>query len=60
MEHKRRTTVVYTSKVADFLLMKGEELITVRPDLKNPDHNVFVFKSSETMGQHLQEAKEVL
>jgi len=59
MSYNKRTTIVYTSKVADFLISKGEVLITVRPDLKNPDNNVFVFEASPTMGKHLAEAKEV-
>jgi hypothetical protein len=57
--YDRRTTIVFTSRVADFLVSKGEELLHVRPDIKNPSKSVFVFLNSPTMGRHLDEAKEV-
>lgn len=57
--YSTKTTIVYTARVADFLIAKGEKLLGVRPDLKNPDKNVFVFEKSPTMGEHLQEAQEV-
>jgi len=53
-----RTTIIYSPAVADALLIKGEQLLHVRPNLKNPSENVFVFVNSPTMREHLKEAEE--
>lgn len=51
-----RTKVVFTSYVADLLLLDGEELIAVRADLKYPEKNVFVFRNSETFSENMNKA----
>jgi hypothetical protein len=57
---KNRTYIVYSSFVADFLLERDEKLITIRPNLKNPSENVFVFANGEYTHSLVLEAKALL
>lgn len=50
------TQVVFSGAVCDELIGLGEVLLHVRPDLKMPANNVFVFKNSDTFSGNLQEA----
>ncbi len=56
MERVQRTKVVYTSYVADSLIEKGEAFLHIRPDLKNPNVNIFIFKNSETFESNIKSA----
>lgn len=40
--------IVFTGFVADELIAAGEQLLHIRPDLKDITRNVFVFKDSVT------------
>lgn len=46
--------IVYISKLADFLIEKGETFLHVRPNLKDPKFQVFVFKFSSTIIQNVE------
>jgi len=51
--------VVYTNYVADLLIDWGETFSHIRPDLKYPERNVFVFKNSESFESNLQRAIKI-
>lgn len=57
---KRRHYVVFSASVCDYLLEHGQELIQTRPDAKEPDRVVFVFKNRpETHGLVLEAQKQI-
>jgi hypothetical protein len=45
----QNNVIVFTGFLADYLIERGEKLLHVRPDLKFPDKNVFVFEYSDTI-----------
>ena len=45
--------LIFLAKVADDLVELGEELLLVRPDLKDNTKSVFVFIDSETFDENL-------
>ena len=51
-----KNKIVFTSYVCDLLLQNGETLAHIRPDLKNPHKNVFVFKDSPTFDSNFRAA----
>lgn len=50
--NNNKIKLIFSSIAADLLVLKGEELIHVRPDLKDPTINVFVFKPSATFEEN--------
>lgn len=58
MGDRHKTKIVYTNFVADWLIGKGEEFLYIRPDLKYPDRNVFVFKNSDSFDSNFKLAVE--
>lgn len=45
--------LIFLAKVADDLVELGEELLLVRPDLKDNTKSVFVFIDSDTFDENL-------
>ena len=45
--------LIFLAKVADDLVELGEELLLVRPDLKDNTKSVFVFIDSDTFNENL-------
>lgn len=56
----KRTYIIFSSFVADYLVECGEKLINVRPDLKNPEKQIFVFLNQENTHSNVLKAKELL
>lgn len=55
-QQDHKTRIIYTSFVADLLIEWGEKFLHIRPDFKDPQKNVFVFKNSPTFTEKLSEA----
>lgn len=53
-----KNKIIFTGFIADFLIERGEKLKHVRPDLKDPKSNVFVFEDSETFDRNMTDAIE--
>ena len=51
-----KTRIVFTGYVADELMAAGEKFLHARPDLKDTNRNVFVFKNSESFDANLRAA----
>ena len=45
--------LIFLAKVADDLVELGEELLFVRPDLKDNTKSVFIFLDSDTFDENL-------
>ena len=46
--------VVFNKQVAAKLMLAGEELLFVRKDVKEPNKNVYVFRSSKTIQRNIR------
>ena len=55
---ERRYYVVFSASVCDYLLEHGQELIQTRPDAKDPERVVFVFKNKPETHQLVLDAKK--
>lgn len=47
-------TLVYNPYITGALIQRGEELLYTRPNLKEPNKQVFVFANSGTMAANLE------
>lgn len=56
MKKKKTTTVIYTARVADYLVSMGEQFLYEREDFKNKSKNVYVFRYSNTIDENLANA----
>lgn len=48
----------FSQKQCSYLMSNGFILITMRPDLKNPNKNVFLFKNSDELQSVLKDYKK--
>jgi len=50
-----KTKIIHSNKVAGYLLMSGCKLISIKPNLKNPLFNVYIFINNEKLQKNLSE-----
>jgi hypothetical protein len=55
MEQKIPVVTIHSQAMAGYLMMKRFILIDTREDLKNPEHNVFIFKDSKEIRNAMQQ-----
>lgn len=49
--------VIFSQKLAGYLMLNGIRLIFIRPDKHNENKNVFIFKNTDELKEKIKEYK---
>ena len=49
-----KTLVITSARMAGWLLLNGLKLLAVKPDLKNPERVIFIFKDTPLLRRYME------